>query len=352
MEIMVEKNILITGHLGYVGASLIKHLKFNHPNYTLIGFDTGFFARETTLIDDNLPEKFLDKVYSGDIRNIPEHILENIDTVIHLAAISNDPISNQFEDITYNINYHSTVQLAIKAKKLKVKNFIFASSCSVYGFAENREVNEDSELNPLTPYAKSKLGAEFTLGQLASNNFKVTCLRFATACGMSDRLRLDLVLNDFVTSAYLNKKIEILSDGSPWRPLINTVDMSRAISWAINREGEEFEIVNAGSNDWNFQVKDLAELVKEQLPETKISINKNASPDKRSYKVNFDKFKKLAPYHQPQITIQETILGLIEGLKKIKFKDKNFRNGNLIRLNKINYLKHINLIGDNLKWKI
>jgi nucleoside-diphosphate-sugar epimerase len=352
MEIMVEKKILITGYLGYIGATLLKYLKFNYPNYKLIGFDTGFFQRETTLVKDDLPERSLDEVYHGDIREFPDSILEGVDAVIHLAAISNDPISNQFEDITYSINHSASIQLAIKAKKLGIKNFIFASSCSVYGFAENGEVTEKSDLNPLTPYSKSKLGTENTLSQLADDNFKVTCLRFATACGMSDRLRLDLVLNDFVASAYINKKIEILSDGTPWRPLIDTVDMSRALCWAINREGSNFEIINAGSNDWNFQVKDLADLVNEQLPETKILINKNASPDKRSYKVNFDKFMALAPYHQPQLTIQETISDLIKGLEAIKFKDKKFREGNLIRLNKINYLKNINLIGENLKWKV
>ena len=349
MEHMEIKNILITGHLGYIGATLIRYLKKIYPNYKLIGFDTQYF------LDDNIlgtPESLLDVEYAGDIRVINKDILvkENIDTIIHLSTISNDPISNQFEEITNEINLKAGIDLIQKAKSVGVKNFIFASSCSVYGFAEDGEVNEESHVNPLTPYAKTKYALENILRNESSSNFKSTCLRFATACGISDRLRLDLVLNDFVASAYVNKKIEILSDGTPWRPLIDTMDMSRAIDWAINRTGSCFEIVNVGKNEWNFQVKELAELVKEQLPDIDITINKDASPDKRSYKVNFSKFELLAKNYTPQNTIQQTICELIEGLKSINFNDKEFRKSNLIRLNKINTLKETKQIDNKLNW--
>jgi nucleoside-diphosphate-sugar epimerase len=346
----MKKNILITGWKGYVGATLIKYLK-SQTNHKLIGYDYGYFTSDIIGINnvwdtDNL----LDVNYFGDIRDFNEQIIinEQIDTIIHLSAISNDPMSNEFSEITDDVNFKSTIRLAELAKKNNVKNFIFASSCSVYGYAENGEVDENSQVNPLTPYAQSKLDSELKLSVLSNKNFKITCLRFATACGISDRLRLDLVLNDFVTSALINKKIEILSDGTPWRPLIDTVDMSRAINWAINKEGNDFEIVNVGS--YNYQVKQLAEFIKEQLPETEIVINPNAAPDKRSYKVNFTKFQNLAPDYYPKITIQETILNLVNGLKDIKFNDVNFRKGNLIRLNKLNNLKQLNLINNNLKW--
>lgn len=355
MENMEIKNILITGYGGYVGSNLIKYLINKYPkrqyNYNFYGYDNSYFIADNLKPFDT--ENLFNYTYpQSDVRKFDEKILKEckIDTIIHLAAISNDPISNQFEEVTTNINVKASVELALLAKNLGVKNFVFASSCSVYGYAENGEVNEESPTNPLTPYAKSKLLVEDYLLDLADSDFKVTCLRFATACGWSDKLRLDLVLNDFVASALVNKKIEILSDGTPWRPLINTWDMARAIDWAIHRDGNNYEIVNIG--DFNYQVKELAQFIKEQLPETEIIINENAAPDKRSYKVNFDKFKKLAPNYVPKFTIQGSIHDLIKGLESINFHNKEFRKGNLIRLNRLNNLKEKQLINDNLEWII
>lgn len=350
MENMEIKNILITGYSGYVGATLIKYLITKYPNYSFYGYDNGYFRFDNLNTFYDI-EYILNYTYPySDIRKFDEKILKDfeIDTIIHLAAISNDPISNKFEELTKDINIKASCNLALIAKKLGVKNFIFASSCSVYGYAENGEVNEKSPTNPLTPYAKSKLFLENHLSDLADSDFKVTCLRFATACGWSDKLRLDLVLNDFVASALVNKKIEILSDGTPWRPLVDTWDMARAIDWAIHRDGNNYEIVNVGS--YNYQVKQLAEFVKEQLPETEIVINSNAAPDKRSYKVNFDKFKTLAPNYIPKFSIQESIKDLINGLNSFNFNDKEFRKGNLIRLNRLNNLKEKQLINNNLEW--
>lgn len=346
MEKLV-KNILITGPFGYIGSKLIQFLKENFIEYSLYGFDTNFFIDDCLFTsNDNL----FTKIYKGDVRDFDEKILKNIDTIIHLAAISNDPISNQFESVTYDINYLATINLAKKAKRNGVKNFIFASSCSVYGYSENGEVNELSKTNPITPYAKSKLAAENDLEKLADSTFKVTCLRFATACGMSERLRLDLVLNDFVVSAYLNKKIEILSDGTPWRPLIDVTDMARAFAWSINRIGDEYLIVNVGNSKNNYQVKDLAQFVKREIIDTEIIINKNALTDKRSYKVNFDKFEKLSGNFYSKKTINESIKEIINGLNQINFNDYEFRKSNLIRLNKLNFLKKQNLINNNLEW--
>jgi nucleoside-diphosphate-sugar epimerase len=216
---------------------------------------------------------------------------------------------------------------------------VFASSCSVYGFADTAPRTETSEVNPLTAYAKSKVYAERDLEPLADNNFKITCLRYATACGFSDRLRLDLVLNDFVACAIVDKKITILSDGTPWRPLIHVKDMSRAMDWGIHRsEGSNFIVVNAGSNKWNYQVKDLAYAVQKAFNGIEISINANAQPDKRSYKVSFDLFEKLAPNHQPQVSLEQAIATLKTGLEQIQFSDSNFRQSPLIRLKTIQKL--------------
>ena len=332
--------VLIAGNLGYVGPGLVKEFRKHYPNATLIGYDIGYFtkyATGTTLF----PDKGLDIQYYGDIRSFPEALLEDVDTVVALAAISNDPMGNRFEEVTLDINYRSTVELARKAKSKGVRRFVFASSCSVYGAAEDAPRTEDSTLNPLTAYAKSKINTEIDLKPLAGDGFQISCLRFATACGMSERLRLDLVLNDFVAGAITQGEITILSDGTPWRPLINVLDMARAIRWANEREdqnGGEFLVVNTGSNVWNYQVKELAYMVQNILPEVKVSINESAEPDKRSYRVNFDLFQQLAPLHQPAYDLEATVRGLIEGLQSIGFQDKEYRKSRLIRLNVIQQL--------------
>jgi nucleoside-diphosphate-sugar epimerase len=334
-------NILITGNLGYVGPSLVERLKESYPDAILTGLDTGFFAHCLTGVDI-LPDCKVHKQYFMDVRDISSEELEGIDVVIYLAAISNDPMGNQFELITNDINHKSCIEIAERAKAQGAKSFIFASSCSIYGFAEKEARSEISEVNPLTAYAKSKFYSEKNLEKLSDHNFTVTCLRFATACGMSDRLRLDLVLNDFVAGGFTSKEINILSDGTPWRPLINVRDMAVAMDWAVQRKSEiggNFLVINAGSNNWNYQVKDLAEAVKIELGDVVVKINPNAQPDKRSYNVNFDLFEKLAPAYQPQCTLHSTIQGLIEGLGRMNFSDTNYRDSSLIRLNILQ--KHI-----------
>ena len=343
--------IFITGNLGYVGPELVKLVRKQYPEAIIIGYDIGFFAKQLT---GNVisPEVYLDKQIYGDVRNFPEDLLEGVDTVVQLAAISNDPIGNKFEEVTFDINYRAVIDIAKKAKNKGVKNMVFASSCSVYGFAEEAARTEKSKTNPLTAYAKSKVATEKNLEELADDSFKVTCLRFATACGMSDRLRLDLVLNDFVAGAISAGEITILSDGTPWRPLINVRDMGRAIIWAFSRStdlGGNYLITNAGSNQWNYQVKDLAFAISEIMPEVKVSINKDAQPDKRSYRVSFDLFEDLAGSFTPQYDLKTSILDLINGLKGIDFKDKNFRQSRLIRLFVVNELISEQIVDDTLR---
>jgi nucleoside-diphosphate-sugar epimerase len=343
------QKVLITGNMGYVGPGVVKQLRENYPGIYLMGFDIGYFARNLTTTGLS-PESFLNVQYFGDIRNFPESILHDVDTIVHLAAISNDPIGNKYEEVTFNINYKASVDLAVKAKKAGVKKFVFASSCSIYGAAGESARDENAQLNPLTAYAKSKVKTEQDLQELSDDDFNAICLRFATACGMSDRLRLDLVLNDFIASAYLNKEITILSDGTPWRPLINVRDMARAIEWACTYfTSDPFLAINVGSSQWNYQVKSLAEKVAELIPGTRIDINKNASPDKRSYQVNFDKFEQMAPKHIPQYDLTKTIAELISGLKAIDFNDHNFRKSRLMRLNELDYLRDKEMIDANLQ---
>jgi nucleoside-diphosphate-sugar epimerase len=345
-------NILVTGNMGYIGPVLTRHLREKIPQVRIIGYDTGFFA--TCLTGTNvIPEVLVDLQYFGDIREISHQVLEGMDVVVHLAAISNDPMGNAFEEVTYDVNYRASIELAKRAKRAGINTFVFASSCSMYGYAEEGAKTEQSELNPLTAYAKSKVYTEKELKNLSDEKFKITCLRFATACGMSERLRLDLVLNDFVAGAVAAKKITILSDGTPWRPLIDVKDMARAIEWAIIREidcGGNYVAVNAGSNRGNYQVKELASSVAEKLTNVNVSINKDAAPDKRSYRVNFDLFKKLAPEHQPKIELDQTIQELIEGLNRMNFRDHDFRSSRLMRLKVLNELLECKVIDKGLYW--
>jgi nucleoside-diphosphate-sugar epimerase len=262
-------------------------------------------------------------------------------------------MGNTFEKVTLEVNHQASVSLAKRAKEAGVKSYVFASSCSIYGAAEDGARTEEAPLNPLTAYARSKVATERDLAHIADDGFTVTSLRFSTACGMSERLRLDLVLNDFVAGALASKRISILSDGTPWRPLINIKDMARAIEWAIDRDvanGGNFLAVNVGSNEWNYQVKHMAEAVVQIITGVEININRDAQPDKRSYRVNFDLFKKLAPNHQPQFDLLTTITELREGLEAMGFADENFRTSKYIRLNVLRSLREKGLLTENLQW--
>ena len=345
--------ILVTGNMGYVGPLVLRRLRESHPQATLIGYDMGYFAHCLTGVS-RLPESLADQQHFGDIRHVPEQILQGIDAIVHLCAISNDPMGATFEKVTLDINHRASINLAEKAKRAGVKKFVFASSCSVYGFAEGGPRREEDALNPLTAYAKSKVQTEQDLASLTSEAFTATCLRFATACGMSDRLRLDLVLNDFVAGALVSKHINILSDGTPWRPLIHVKDMARAIDWAVQRDrrdGGSFLTINVGSDAWNYQVKDLADAVANLVPNVEISINKDAQPDKRSYRVNFDKFFKLAQGFLPMVDLQSAVKDLRDGLTAMRFVDQEFRTGELIRLVALKRLRESGQLTDDLVWK-
>jgi nucleoside-diphosphate-sugar epimerase len=344
--------ILITGNMGYIGPCVVERLRSSYPDATLIGLDIGYFANCLTNAKI-FPECRVDQQYFADVRDLPPGLLDGVDVVLHLAAISNDPMGKVFEDVTLDINHRASIKLARKARMAGIKSFVFASSCSMYGTAEDNPRTEDSPLNPLTAYAKSKVLTEKDLQELSGNRFKVTCLRFSTACGMSDRLRLDLVLNDFVAGAVAAREITILSDGTPWRPLIHVKDMAKAIEWAAFRNispGGAYLSVNVGSDEWNYQIRQLAEAVAEVIPDITLSINKNALPDKRSYRVNFDMFKRLAPEFQPEMDLISTIKELESGLQQMGFRDPDFRNSNFMRLKVLTNLRNNGYLSENLEW--
>jgi len=336
--------ILVTGNLGYIGPELAKIIKAYKINCHLAGIDTGIFAGCLTssgLIGDT----FYDVQHYVDIRDISVDHLRGIDVVISLAAVSNDPIGNEFEEATNSINYEANLNLANLCQLNGVKKFILASSCSMYGAGGSKPRTEFDQTMPLTAYAKSKINCENQLRALFSGkDMELIFLRFSTACGISDRLRLDLVLNDFVASAVAHQKITILSDGSPWRPLIDVEEMCKAIVWAIDlnvRDSVKSNIlsVNIGSDEWNFSVKQLADLVCMQCPGTKLEINENAPADKRSYKVDFALYKSLAGSFYPSKKIEKTIEELVIMTSRLHLQSyPNIRSTDYIRLNKVRQL--------------
>jgi nucleoside-diphosphate-sugar epimerase len=310
--------IAITGNLGYAGPCVTRQLRMTWPNARIVGVDTGYFA-DCALDRSIAPENEVDQQVAADIRELPAGLFSNVDAVIHLAALSNDPMGKTFEDVTNDINYRAGMEIARRAKKAGVKSFVFASSCSVYGSAQDTPRNERSEVDPLTAYARSKVAMENGLRTLAGRDFTVTCLRFATACGMSPRLRLDLVLNDFVASAVTRGEIRVLSNGEPWRPLIHVRDMARAIDWASARpaaNGGNYLVVNAGSDGWTWRVSEMANAVADAIPGVGVSINRDAPADKRSYRVDFSLFRRLAPLHQPREKLAPSILEMKGALEE------------------------------------
>jgi nucleoside-diphosphate-sugar epimerase len=345
------KRILITGNMGYVGSVVVAAL--TGDKRTLKGLDTGYFGSCLSGLA-SMPEIVLADQIFADVRHVDAGVLEGIDAIVHLAGISNDPIGNAYEQVTLDVNYRATRDLARLAKQAGVNNFTFASSCSVYGYAQEGARDEGSAVEPLTAYAKSKVLAEESLEEFADSKFVVTCLRFATACGFSPRIRLDLVLNDFVARAWSAGEIQILSDGTPWRPLIDVRDMARAIDWAIDRPASSlnpFVVLNVGADSGNYQVRELAEAVAAQVPGVSVHVNKDAAPDRRSYRVSFRKFRELAPHHQPQFSLRDTVADLLRGFEASGFRSKSDPFSEYSRLRYLNKLTEHNLLDSGLYWR-
>jgi len=344
--------ILLTGNMGYVGPIVVRHLRSRFPEAELIGLDMGYFAHCLTTADV-LPECRVHQQYFADVRHLPDRLFEGVTAVVHLAAVSNDPMGNLFERATSQINGASSQTLARLAKQAGARAFVLASSCSIYGAASDGLRTEDDPVDPLTAYARSKVHAEQQLCELADERFRVTCLRFATACGMSDRLRLDLVLNDFVACAVSSGQIDLLSDGQALRPLIHVQDMARAMGWAVSRTrdcGGDCLTVNVGRHDMNFRIRDLATAVADLLPEVNVTIGESAPADDRSYQVGFERFAQLAPQDTPQYGLEATIRELADGLRAIGFSDPDFRSSSLMRLNVLKSLVQRGQLDNELYW--
>lgn len=337
----MKKKIIITGNLGYVGIELVKKI-LKTRKYQIIGIDNKYFAK--SIVKKIKKNKLFNQKIS-DIRNLNYSILKDVYGVIHLAAISNDPIGDQFYKATNSINKLATKKIILYAKKYNVKNFIFASSCSVYGFTKS-SCNERSKVSPLTAYSKSKIYIEKILKKVSNSKFKTTALRFATACGYSDNPRLDLVLNNLIMSGIVNEKIELNSAGNAIRPLIDVSDMCKTIIWFLeNREknNKNFLNVNVGNTKNNIKVIDLAKIISKKLGNIKIVFN-SKNDDRRSYKVNFSQLNKITKKKLITKNINKTINEVIEMIKKLK---KN-KMSNYIRLQELKRQISIKLINKNL----
>lgn len=320
--------ILIVGGTGYLGPIIAGAIRTLIKPDALDTIDTQWFTA-TALNEFSAP---FSKITRGDKRTIGVELLKDYDVVIDLAAVSNDPMGADFEVATMEINYVAAVELAKRAKQAGVKRFILASSCSIYGAAGEAAKSEQDPKGPLTAYARSKWASEVDLEQLADEKTSIIALRFATACGWSPTLRADLVLNDFVATALTERNILVLSDGTPWRPLIHTKDIGRAVAWGCQAKQEGFAAFNVGSNAWTLTIGDLAKSVSSILG-VPYKIAGTGSTDKRSYRVSFDKIEQTAQGWLPQERVDTAVQEMKEMMSRHLQRFENFRTGNLIRLN-------------------
>lgn len=340
--------ILIIGHRGYIGPVVASHLARALPGAEVHGIDANWFAGAEAAA---FPDAAFASQRQADVRDLGAADLAGFDAVVALAAVSNDPIGKEFEGATAAINSHGVLSAAAAARAAGVGHFVFASSCSMYGAGSDSLRKETDQLNPLTAYARSKVATDAGLRPLAGDGMRITSLRFATACGASPMLRLDLVLNDFVATALATGRIEVLSDGSPWRPLIHVEDMARAIEWAVTRDGAPLVEVNTGSQGWTWQIGRLAEDVAAVLGGVAVEINTDAAPDNRSYRVDFSRFAALAPDHQPQKDFTQAVGELASQLRAVDLGGQAVRQSRFIRLNLLRGLVGDGRLDGDLRWR-
>jgi nucleoside-diphosphate-sugar epimerase len=278
--------------------------------------------------------------------------LEGFDAVIHLAALSNDPLGDLNPELTYDINYHASVHVAKVAKQVGVKRYIFSSSCSNYGAAGDNLVNETSALNPVTAYGRSKVLTEQEVSKLADDSFSPTFLRSATAYGVSPRLRFDIVLNNLVAWAFTTGKVHIKSDGTPWRPIVHIEDISAAFLAALEapREKVHNQAFNVGRNDENFRIREIADIVRETVPGCVIEFAVDAGPDLRCYRADFSKISSTLPGFKPAWTARLGAQQLYTAYKKVGLRLEDFEGPRYRRIDNIKQLIASGELNDSLRW--
>ena len=336
--------VLVTGHNGYIGCSLLPLL--HAAGHEVVGLDNYLY--ETCTFGEDIEDV---PALRKDVRDVEAHELEGFDAVIHLAAISNDPVGDLNPAATYDINHHAATRLAKLAKAAGVPRFLFSSSCSLYGAAGNDALDESAAFNPVTPYGESKLLVENDLRELADDDFSPTYLRNATAYGLSARLRGDLVVNNLTAYAYCTGKVLMKSDGMPWRPLVHIEDISRAFVAILHapRELIHDEPFNVGRTEENYRIREVAEIVGEVVPGSEVAFADGASPDIRNYRVNCDKIVETLPEFQPQWTVRRSVEELYAAYRDEGLELEDFLSRRFMRIKHVKELQAEGVLDDGLR---
>lgn len=336
-------NILMTGHLGYIGSVMGRVL--SEAGHTVRGLDAGFF--EDCLLGTRPDLAGVRR----DIRDVSPADFEGIDGVVHLAALCNDPLGNMDPSLTFEINHRASLSLAAMAKAAGVERFVFASSCSLYGVAGEDLLQEDAAFNPITPYGETKVLLERDLAALADDDFSPTFMRNATAYGYSPRLRADVVLNNLMGAAMTTGEVLILSDGTPWRPIVHVQDFSNAFLAVLQapRELIHNEAFNVGRTAENYRVSDLADIVASVVPGSRVEYAEAGGPDPRSYRVDCGKLEGL-PGYEPQWTAEKGARELFEAYQNFGMSKELFDGPRFFRIRKIKELQEQGLLGEDFRW--
>jgi len=337
--------LLVTGHLGYLGVEMTSRLLA--AGHEVVGLDTDYY-RECDFVapPDPVPTLHLD------LRDVEPGHLEGFDAVIHLAALSNDPLSDLNPELTYDINLWASVRLAGAAKAAGVGRFLFSSSCSLYGAGGGDLLDETAPFNPVTPYGESKVRVEQELSSLADGDFTPVYLRNATAFGMSRRLRADIVVNNLVGHAVTTGKVLLQSDGTPWRPLVHVLDISHAFEQALvaPRDVVHDQAFNVGKTGENYRIRDIANAVAEIVPNCEVAFAEGASADARDYRVDFSKIEAQLPGYRPEWTLLRGIEQLFEGYSGGAMTPERFTGPSYHRLRTIQQLLDREALDDALRW--